>query len=444
MVGSPNVGLDASPVGEWCARAFAGASVVAGRLPFRPGGAHGEYAERALALRMGALVQQVPPYRALRGLQAVVSDGWPDRVARWYASHALLVHPFRIKAAEMRPTAHGWVDIAPGRSTSWSGLRDLFGDEPEPGPVEDVLSEVVDRVEDYFATYSAVGVIGGAETGLARVCLMLARFEAGVLPKPGATVEQIHRSIPDDEVRELVGLVGKLRGALGDRLDGAGTPLGVAEPVFVGEWAEGDLMIGDTLVAVCLGDQAEVARRLRHLVAQAWLDIDDLYRVREVGVYLAAPGTLVTWPVADLAAELLSGADPDAARAEFRALAEREIPVSRPVASTGVTTQRRRDCAIVETTMPFHNEDYAVLAELDGEEPQPGWSVTPNGPTCPSLELAELALPFCADLPDGWRLDYVEFSLRGAVLAGRQGAPGVPLARRRCRRPGPGRLLRHR
>src|ERR687896_2275133 len=126
MVGSPNVGLDASPVGEWCARAFAGASVVAGRLPFRPGGAHGEYAERALALRMGALVQQVPPYRALRGLQAVVSDGWPDRVARWYASHALLVHPFRIKAAEMRPTAHGWVDIAPGRSTSWSGLRDLF------------------------------------------------------------------------------------------------------------------------------------------------------------------------------------------------------------------------------------------------------------------------------------------------------------------------------
>jgi hypothetical protein len=407
MVGPPNVGLDAGAVGEWCARAFAGAPVVAGRLPSRPGGAFGEYAERALALRMGALVQQVPPYRALRGLRTVVSDGWADGVARWYASHAQLVHPFRSRAADMRPTAHGWIDIAPGPNRK--GLLDLFGDVPEPGPMEDVLSELVDRVEHYFATYSTVGVIGDAETGLARVCLMLARFEAGVLPKPGATVEQIHQSVPDGEVRELVGLVGKLRGALGDLLDGADTSLGVAEPVFVREWAEGDLIIDGTLVAVCLGDQAEVARRLRHLLAQAWLDFDDLYRVREVGVYLAAPGTLVTWPVADLAAELLAGADPTIARTEFHALAEREITVPRPVAVRDATLRRRRECAIVETTMPFHNEDEAVLAELDGEEPHPGWSVTPNGPTCPDRELAELALPFCADLPDGWRLDYVEF-----------------------------------
>lgn len=393
MVGS--VGLDAGAVGEWCARAFTGAPTVAARLPAGSGSAHGEYTERALALRMGALVQQVPPYRALRGLQAIVPDGWADRMARRYASHAQLVPPFREKAADMRPTTYGWVDSLRERD-----LRDAFialSSPPEPGPVEAVLSELIDRVRRYFAAHSRVGVIGGAETGLARLCLMLARFEAGVLPEADATVEQIHRSVPEDEVRELVGLVRKLPRALGDRLGGPGTMRGVAEPVFVHGLAEGDLMIGDTLVAVSLGGAAEVARRLRHLVAHAWLDTGDLYGVRAAGVYLADPGALVTWPVADLAARLPSGADPDAARAEFRALAEREIAAPRPVARTDAALRPRRDCALVETTMP-----------ASGERPRPGWSVSPNGPTCPSRDLAEMAMPFCAGLPDGWRLDYSE------------------------------------
>jgi len=412
MPGSANVRLDGGAIGEWCARAFAEALVVAGRLPSGPGRAHGEHTERALALRMGALVQQVPPYRALRGLRTVVADGWADGVARRYASHAQLVVPFRGKAADLRPTAHGWVDITPGQSVSHAQLMRLHGPlaAPQPGPMENVLSELFDRVHRYFATHATVGVIGeiGAETGLARLCLLLARFEAGVVPELGATVEQIHRGVPHDDVRELVGLVGTLRGAVGELLGRAGTPQGVAEPVFVRGWAEGDLLVGDTLVAVSLGDQAEVARRLRHLVAHAWLDVDDLYRVREVGMYLAVPGTLVTWPVAGLAGQLLAGADPDAARAEFRALAEREIAVPGPAAVTGATVQHRRDCAIVATTMPVpDDEDYAILVD-PYEDPRPGWQVTPNGPTCPSQELAELALPFCADLPDGWRLDYVE------------------------------------
>ncbi len=415
MPGSPNVRLDGGAIGEWCAHVFAAAPVVAGRLPCGQGRAHGEHTQRALTVRMGALVQQVPPYRALRGLRTVVADGWADSVARRYASHAQLVLPFRGKAADLRPIVHGWVDIAPGQATMGQQFG-LLGAAPKPSPMESVLSELVDRVHRYFTTHATVGVIGeiGAETGLARLCLLLARFEAGVVPVPGVTVEQIRRGVPDDEVRELVGLVGTLRGALGDLLSRAGSPLGVAEPVFARGWAEGDLMVGGTLVAVSLGDQAEVARRLRQLVAQAWLDVDDLYRpVREVGVYSAVPGTLVTWPVADLAGQLLAGADPDAARAEFRALAEREFTGPRPAAVTGVTVQRRRECAIVATTMPVpDDEDSAILVDPYRAErykdPRPGWQVTPNGPTCPSRELAELALPFCADLPDGWRLVYVE------------------------------------
>jgi hypothetical protein len=161
MAGSPGAGLDAGAVGEWCARAFAGALEVAGRLPSGPGRPRGEYAERALALRMRALVQQVPPYRALRGLQAVAADGWADAVALRYPSHAELVPPFLGKAADMRPTAHGWVDTAPGRGAP--GSPGPSAGVPGPGPAEETLSGLFDRVRRYFATYSAVGAIGGAE-----------------------------------------------------------------------------------------------------------------------------------------------------------------------------------------------------------------------------------------------------------------------------------------
>src|SRR5437868_12904790 len=118
MTGSPNGGLDAGTVGEWCARAFAGAPVVAGRLPCKSARPLGVHTERALALRMCALVQQVPPYRALRALQTMAADGWADGMARRYASHAKLVTPFRDRAADLRPTPHGWVDIAPGRDAT--------------------------------------------------------------------------------------------------------------------------------------------------------------------------------------------------------------------------------------------------------------------------------------------------------------------------------------
>lgn len=332
MVESPSSGLPSGAVDDWCVRAFEGAPAVAGRLPPGPGGTFSVFAGRALALRMGALVQQVPPYRALRALQTIAPDGWADTAARRYRSHARLAPPFRDKAADMLPTARGWVDVAPGRSPVHPPAA-----EPESGPGASVLTELMDRVRRYFAKHAAVGVIGGAETeaGLARVCLMLARFEAGVLPEPGATVEDVHRAVPDDEVREVAGLVRTLRGsptAL-PLFKAAGAPSGVAEPVFVRGQAEGDLVVGSTLLAVCLGDHGEVTRRLRHLVAHAWLDRDDLYQIREAGVYSAASGSLASWPVADLAAHLLCGGNPDTARTEFHALTEREITVPRPVAS---------------------------------------------------------------------------------------------------------------
>ncbi|WP_328339441.1 hypothetical protein [Micromonospora sp. NBC_00421] len=274
---------------------------------------------------------------------------------------------------------------------------------------------MLERIRRYFTEHSTVGVIGraGVEAGLSRLCLLLARFEAGLVPGQGAidgsiyrnilTVEGIHRSVPDDEVHELAGLVAKLPSALGDLLAEASSSLGVADPVFVADCAEGDLVIGDTLVSVSLGGRSDMADRLRRLVAYAWLDIADVYRIRRLGIYLASSGTLMTWPVADLASLLLSGADPDTARAEYRALTVPASEAHRPVVLANATVEHRRDCVIVATSMPAR-----AGGESAGTVERPGWKVTPNGPTCPDRNLAELASPFCVGLPDGWRLDYIE------------------------------------
>lgn len=46
-----------------------------------------------------------------------------------------------------------------------------------------------------------------------------------------------------------------------------------------------------------------------------------------------------------------------------------------------------------------------LLAERD-RGPRPGWRVRPEGPTCPSRELAEIAVEACSRLPEGWTLHY--------------------------------------
>lgn len=81
MAGSPGARLDSGAAGEWLARAFAGASAVAGPLPPGAGQPRGRTLSGLSRCGLRALVQQVPPYRALRGLQTTTSDGWADSMA---------------------------------------------------------------------------------------------------------------------------------------------------------------------------------------------------------------------------------------------------------------------------------------------------------------------------------------------------------------------------
>jgi len=114
---------------------------------------------------------------------------------------------------------------------------------------------------------------------------------------------------PVHVTQELVALAGRLRGSgcldqlrvLGGNPP-PGTALGVTQPVFVPHWADGDVIVGDTLLdvktVITLRDRDRIAWWLYQLLGYAWLDSTaDLYAIRNVGLYLARQGVLVTWPL---------------------------------------------------------------------------------------------------------------------------------------------------
>jgi hypothetical protein len=61
----------------------------------------------------------------------------------------------------------------------------------------------------------------------------------------------------------------------------------------VPHWADGDVIVGDTLLdvktVITLRDRDRIARWLYQLLGYVWLDSTaDLYGIRNVGLYLAA------------------------------------------------------------------------------------------------------------------------------------------------------------
>ncbi|MFF0447333.1 hypothetical protein ACFYT4_13130 [Streptomyces sp. NPDC004609] len=363
---------------DWCTRRFTGSADVAARLvtatrgrrPVYPRGRtdarHWASIGGAFGTRLAALVQPAPPYYALHGLVSagLVSREWADDQAARYPTHAGLPPGHRAGALDVRPAVDGWFDLDPenrsGRARgSRAELERLVDDVLSPGarrerhlPAEPVLADLFERTRAYCARHTPPGRLGtpGAEAGLARVCWLLDMFEdvyrGGRVPEP---MHQVFRpGVPDVEtmrgaaseavVDELTRLAGQAEahGALAEIRSMAGDPpggrpLGIAGPVFVNHWADGDLLItgpgGTTLIdvktVVRTDKQDRSVRWLWQLVAYAWLDIADRYRIRRVALYLARHGVLVSWSLDALADELLLASDRAGARAEFRALAGR-------------------------------------------------------------------------------------------------------------------------
>lgn len=382
---------------KWCARRFTGSAEAAGRLagatrgrravfPSVPvDGRHWASIGGAFGARLAALVQPAPPYYALHGLVAagLVSREWANEQAALYPTHAGLGEQERARALDLRPTTVGWLDLCPparsvpSRHSSDAERADFVhsivhaprreldsivnsimrGPNSRAErymPAEPVLADLFARTRAYFAQHAPPGRPGtrGAEAGLARVCWLLDMFEdvyrSGsihesmhqVFRPRVPTVERMRAAASQAVVDELALLARQteVHGALAEmrRLAGdppEGRPLGIAGPVFVQHWADGDLLLtgpdGATLIDVKtvarVDKQDRSVRWLWQLIGYAWLDITDRYRIRDVGLYLARHGVLVTWSLDALAGTLLGGDDQDEARAEFRALAERVL-----------------------------------------------------------------------------------------------------------------------
>ncbi|WP_147460001.1 hypothetical protein [Actinokineospora cianjurensis] len=149
-----------------------------------------------------------------------------------------------------------------------------------------------------------------------------------------SSVDALRSVAPAAGVEELVdlarllhesGSLDRLRGLAGG--SGQEHALGWAGPVFAHHWADGDLVIGDTLLdvktVIRTDDLERACRWLWQLLGYAWLDVHDRWRIRAVGLYLARHGLVPTWPADEFAARLLGGRSVNQlqARDEFLAIA---------------------------------------------------------------------------------------------------------------------------
>lgn len=319
-------------LGSWMRSTMTGAADVAARIdealadagrPVRPtgqdiDGRHWADIGGAFGQRLAFLTQHAPPYYALYGTVSAELADWPEvhRAAATFPTHTELSPAQQERACDWRPTRAGWLDIGP---------------TPASPPCEGaVVTEFMTRLRDYLSRHTPPGQLAaslGGETTLARACWVLTAWEGAYrsrrldLDFTANTVAELLDLAPAHALNELLALTTRahtsgalraLRGLAGNPAPGAA--LGIAGPVFVPHWADGDLLIGDTLIDVKTVMHARNHERtvdwLQQLLAYTWLDAPDRYRIRRVGLYLARHGKLLTWPLDTFTHTLLGTSDP--------------------------------------------------------------------------------------------------------------------------------------
>jgi hypothetical protein len=170
-----------------------------------------------------------------------------------------------------------------------------------------------------------------AEHPLLAECWWLACYEAlyrsGRCPQltsalgrlgPAATAEALRQLTPKAVGEDLRRLTVALAERGYDQLAVLGGPVTVA-PLFVQHWAEGDLVLGGTLVEVKVAKQPLPLRDewLNQLLGYVLLDRGDWYGLRQVAVFLGRQARLVAWPLPELLPSLTG--DPLVTLAELRA-----------------------------------------------------------------------------------------------------------------------------
>ncbi|GIJ54418.1 NUDIX hydrolase [Virgisporangium aurantiacum] len=437
-------------LGEWCADRLTRWEDLTTRIawrtrarePVRPAdGAdrqHWAQVERAVGIRLAALVQPAPPYAALLGLVhlGLVRRAWASDQAARYASHATLPAELRDDALYHGPTLDGWVRVPAGAAPAMP----RFDGRAQDYPAEPMLADLLHRARAYFATNAPPGRLG-AERGVARLCWLLAQFQyayrndaleqpAFRLFRPGVpTVEELLATVPDTALDEMVAIARQLDStrALAEltKLAGdppPGRPLGIAGPIFLDHRHDSDLLLagpdGSALVhvhaAIATNKTARSRQWLWNLLGCAWLDASDAYRIRTVGLYFARHGELMTWPVDALADQLLAGADRGTAQADLRALADRLRSENdqRRAERERLRTEQRQSAAAPAVAVHALITDGRGLVLTAGD-------ALPGGPVAPG-ETVEAAL--CRSVAATTGLEVAAGPLTGVYHDARSGA----------------------
>jgi len=133
-----------------------------------------------------------------------------------------------------------------------------------------------------------------------------------------ATAEALRALTPKAVGEDLWRLTVALAERGYDQLVTLGRPVTVA-PLFVQAWADGDLVLGATLVDVKVTKNPLPLRDawLDQLLGYTLLDYGDWYGLEQVAVFLGRQARLVAWPLAELLPALTG--DPRVTVAELRA-----------------------------------------------------------------------------------------------------------------------------
>jgi hypothetical protein len=378
--------LATGALGRWCTATLTGtpdvaahvattvqSAVTAGARPVRPrrvdDPGHWATIGGALGQRLAFATHHAPPYYALLGAHraGLTDDAGVQRAAAAFPTHAGLDPTRAARANQLRPLPSGrWLDLdAHHHGSTTAPATDHAAATPDHAP-GDLVGDLVARLVAYLAEHAPPGQLArsrGAEAALARACVVLTDWETayrtGQLPDhtaaryadPGLTVDALLAAVPSHQVAELVDITARAHhaGLLARLAPAPPARTGISGPVFVPHWADGDLLLPaasadpavdedgatvllDVKTVLSVRDPARVGRWLWQLLGYAWLDPADRYRVRAVGLYLARHGVLLTWPLPDLAAALLTTPgrpagvrDVDEAAEQFRRLAERVV-----------------------------------------------------------------------------------------------------------------------
>jgi len=353
--------LNDGELARWFASRLPGTDAVvesvaragAGHQPIRPVGQvaahHWAAVGGTLGVRLALLVQHAPPYYSLLGLAGggIVTRRWADMTAATWPTHRRLTAAQQARALQLRPTLTDWIDLGPGKDPG-------FDDTSQ----ERLLSDFFDRVQRNLEENAPAGQLATptVEAGVLRSCYVLSRWEdiyrSGTLvdtllalhERGSYEMEELRDLAPQPAISELQKLLALTRGSgvLQQWRDaagrpGAGLPLGVAAPVIVDNWADGDLLIGrpktadgrtlvDVKTVVRVDNPQRTARWLWQILGYAWLDVTGRWGIDSVALYFARHGLQLTWPLAELAEELAGpGVRVEQLRAEFLQVAERVI-----------------------------------------------------------------------------------------------------------------------